>query len=60
MFLPADLLRRAQRCSGTGITDTVRQGLALVGAGDSYDKLLGLRGKVDVRPHVRALRADRK
>jgi hypothetical protein len=38
-----DLLRRAQRSTGEGVTGTVRRGLELVAAAKTYDKLRGLR-----------------
>ena len=44
--LSKDLLRRARRSTGEGITATVRRRLELVAARDSYEKLRGLRGKV--------------
>jgi len=44
--VPADLLEKAQRESGTGITGTVRAGLELVAASHAYARLRSLRGKV--------------
>ena len=46
LLLPEDLLRRARRVSGDGITPTVRKSLELFAARDVYDRLLALRGKV--------------
>jgi hypothetical protein len=43
--IPPELLDKAQRASGTGITQTVRTGLQLVAASQAYAKLRGLRGK---------------
>jgi hypothetical protein len=40
------LLDKAQRASGAGITQTVRAGLQLVAASQTYAKLRGFRGKV--------------
>jgi hypothetical protein len=40
-----DLLDKAQRASGAGITQTVRTGLQLVAASQTYAKLRGFRGK---------------
>jgi hypothetical protein len=57
--LPQDLLRRAQRASGQGITPTIRRGLELVAAGRAYDGLRRLRGRVKLAIDMKALREDR-
>lgn len=57
--LPEDLLERAQRASGTGITATVRTGLQLVAASQAYNKLRQLRGKVRLSRPTAVLKADR-
>ena len=57
--IPADLLARAQRASGEGITETVRTGLQLVAASDAYARLRRLRGKVRFSRPLAALKADR-
>ena len=57
--VPEDLLRKAQRCTGAGITATVRQGLELVAASDAYAKLGKLRGKVQFSVSLEELRKDR-
>jgi hypothetical protein len=57
--VPADLLEKAQRASGTGITQTVRTGLQLVAASHAYAQLRRLRGKVRFSRTVEELRADR-
>jgi post-segregation antitoxin (ccd killing protein) len=44
--VPQELLERAQRASGSGITQTVRAGLQLVAASQAYSRLRQLRGKV--------------
>jgi hypothetical protein len=44
--VPPDLLEKAQRASGSGITQTVRTGLQLVAASQAYARLRQLRGKV--------------
>jgi hypothetical protein len=59
VHVPAELLHKAQRTTGEGITATVRRGLELVAAGEAYRKLRGLRGKVEVSLDLEALRADR-
>jgi hypothetical protein len=54
------LLRRAQRCTGEGVTATIRRGLQLVAAGEAYDRLRALRGKVAFSVDLKALRQDRR
>lgn len=58
--VPEELLRRAQKSTGQGITETVRQGLRLLAARDAYRKLRDLRGKVKVDVDVETLREDRR
>lgn len=57
--VPAELLTRAQKASGAGITQTIRTGLELVAAGRAYDRLLGLKGKVQFSRTLEELKADR-
>jgi hypothetical protein len=57
--VPPDLLDKAQRASGTGITQTVRTGLQLVAASRTYARLRQLRGKVRFTRTVAELKADR-
>jgi hypothetical protein len=57
--IPADLLSKAQKASGAGITQTIRAGLELVAAGRAYDRLLRLRGKVQFSRTLDELKADR-
>ncbi len=54
-----DLLDRAQRASGAGITQTIRTGLQLVAASQTYAKLRGLRGKVRFSRTAADLKIDR-
>jgi hypothetical protein len=58
--VPADLLRRARRSTGQGITATVRKGLELVAARRAYEELRRLRGTVQLSIDVEALRQDRR
>jgi Arc/MetJ-type ribon-helix-helix transcriptional regulator len=60
VHVPEELLDRAREQTGRGITETVRQGLRLVAAGDTYRKLRGLRGKVSIEIDLPALREDRR
>jgi hypothetical protein len=57
--IPQELLEKAQRASGTGITQTVRTGLQLVAASRTYARLRQLRGKVRFTRTLAELRADR-
>lgn len=57
--VPLDLLDKAQRASGTGITQTVRAGLQLVAASQTYARLRQLRGKVRFSRTLAELKADR-
>jgi hypothetical protein len=44
-MLPTELLDRAMKASGEGLTPTLRKGLELVAAKDSYQQILKLKGK---------------
>ncbi|HLA76144.1 MAG TPA: hypothetical protein VJU18_01060 [Vicinamibacteria bacterium] len=57
--VPTDLLKRARRSTGEGITATVRRGLELVASRSAYEELRRLRGKVHLAIDLAALRRDR-
>ena len=57
--IPPDLLAKAQRATGSGITQTVRTGLQLVAASEAYARLRQLRGKVRFSRTAAELKADR-
>ena len=57
--VPPELLEKAQRASGSGITQTVRTGLQLVAASRAYARLRQLRGKVRFTRTAAELKADR-
>jgi hypothetical protein len=57
--IPPELLEKAQRASGSGITQTVRIGLQLVAASHAYARLRQLRGKVHFTRTLAELKADR-
>jgi hypothetical protein len=57
--VPPELLEKAQRASGAGITETVRTGLRLVAASQAYARLRQLRGKVRFSRTLADLKADR-
>lgn len=59
VYIPEHLLRKAQKATGLGITPTVRQGLELLAAAESYEKLRRLRGKIKFSIDLKALREDR-
>lgn len=58
--VPDDLLRRAQRVCGEGPAGTVRKGLEILAGSDVYERLLDLKGKVDLEYDVEELRRDRR
>jgi hypothetical protein len=58
--VPAELLKRARRSTGEGITATVRRGLELVAARSAYEELRSLRGAVRLKVDLEALRQDRR
>ena len=57
--VPSDLLERAQRASGTGVTQTVRTGLRLVAASQAYARLRQWRGHVRFTRSLAQLKSDR-
>ena len=59
VLLPADLVKRATKATGQGVTPTIRRGLESIAAGEAYDGLRRLRGKVKLSLNVDELRQDR-
>ena len=57
--VPSELLRKAQRSTGEGVTATIRRGLELVAAGRAYEELRRLRGRVKFSIDWKKLREDR-
>jgi hypothetical protein len=57
--LPADLVDRAQKASGQSLTETIRQGLRLVAAGETFRQVAKLRGAVKFSLDLERLRQDR-
>ena len=57
--LPEDLLRKAQKSTGQGVTATVRRGLELLAASTAYTELRKYRGKVKFSVKLKELRDDR-
>lgn len=57
--VPPELLEKAQKASGSGVTQTVRTGLQLVAASETYARLRQLRGKVRFSKTLAELKSDR-
>jgi hypothetical protein len=57
--VPVELLKRAQKVSGAGVTETVRQGLEKVAKSDYFKQILALRGKVHFTESLESIREDR-
>ena len=57
--LPVELLARARKSTGDGITGTIRRGLEMVAARRAQDELRKLRGRVKFSIDPNALREDR-
>jgi hypothetical protein len=57
--VPAELLEKAQRVTGSGGAQTVRTGLELVAASQTCSRLRQLRGKVRFSRALAHLKADR-
>lgn len=58
LLLPKELVERATRASGLGITPTIRQGLETVAAAEAYENLRKSRGKVRLSINLEELRRD--
>lgn len=58
VMLPKDLVDRATKASGLGITATIRKGLQAVAASNAYRHILRRRGKVHFSIGVDELRRD--
>jgi hypothetical protein len=56
---PPELLAKARRATGSGVTQTVRTGPQLVAASQAYARLRQLRGKVRFTRTFAELKADR-
>jgi hypothetical protein len=60
VHVPADLIEKAQRATGKGITETIRLGLQQLTAGRAAQELRALRGKIRLSIDVEELRRDRR
>lgn len=59
VLLPDELVERALKASGEGLTPTLRKGLELVAAKDAYRNLLKLKGKFPLRVDLKDSRRER-
>lgn len=57
--VPEELLNKAQKATGKGITATIKEGLALVAARQSFENLKKWRGKVKFSKSMKELKQDR-
>jgi post-segregation antitoxin (ccd killing protein) len=58
VMLPRDLVERAKRASGLGITPAIRKGLEAIAATEAYEALRKLRGKERFSISLKELRGD--
>jgi hypothetical protein len=58
VMLPKDLVERATKATGVGLTPTIRKGLEAVAASDAFERILRRRGKVHLSINVDELRRD--
>ena len=60
VLVRGDLLAKAQKAARAGLSETVRKGLELLAAGETYDKLLKMHRKVKFSLDLNELRDDRR
>ena len=60
VVLPGDLVEKAMKASGEGLTPTLRRGLELVAAKEAYRGLLKLKGKFDLGLDYEQVQKDRE
>lgn len=58
VMLPEDLLKRATKASGLGVTPTIRKGLESIAGLDPYEELLKLRGTYQFSIDIEDMRRD--
>jgi hypothetical protein len=58
VMLPRDLVERAKRASGLGLTPAIRKGLETIAAAEAYETLRKLRGKERFSISLKELRGD--
>ncbi|HTP67632.1 MAG TPA: hypothetical protein VMJ35_01900 [Dongiaceae bacterium] len=57
--VPEELLDKAQRATGSGITETVRRGLQIIAASKAYAQARQLRGKYRFSITIDQMKDDR-
>ena len=60
VHVPVDLLADAQKETGEGVTETVRQGLELLKRAHAYRELAKMRGKIKFDLPLEDIRHDRR
>ncbi len=60
IMLPEELIDKAMKASGEGLTPTLRRGLELVAAKEAYRGLLKLKGKFDLGLDYEQVKKDRE
>ncbi len=58
VYVPAELLKQAQKATGDGPSDTVRKGLQLLAASRVYDRARKMKGKINFSLDLKKLRED--
>ena len=56
--IPLELLKSAQEVTHKGVTETLREALALLARSKGYDKFLSGYGKIKLSVDLKALRED--
>jgi hypothetical protein len=60
VLVRGDLLAKAQKAARAGISETVRKGVELLAATETYDQILKMRGKAKFSVDLNELRDDRR
>lgn len=58
-IIPTDLLKRAQKVTGEGITQTIKTALELLAKREIYRQVLSLKGTYKSKLDLKELREDR-
>ena len=59
VLIPEDLLDSAMQSTDKNLTDTIKEGLKLLGAHRAYQQIAKLRGKIKLSYDVKRSRKDR-
>jgi hypothetical protein len=60
VHVPAELMAKAQRATGKGVTETIKLGLERLTAARAAEELRSMRGKVRLSIDLPELRRDRR